>query len=116
MKKKVIKKLILNKEDISNLSLEDAYNLRGGNLAPTFVDPAHGGYCTNTCDQGEETTAQVTLPCSGGCPSIYGTGCPDGSLMGACSVVAMCFSRNNCTYTMCTGTCPTTYNDATCGC
>lgn len=122
MKKKIIKKLTLNKEDISNLSQEDANNLRGGN-APTYVDPAHGGNCTNTCGGGDPSMAYFTCPgnpdgvtngCSGGCPSVRQTGCPDGTLQGLCSAAAMCFTRNNCTYADCTQGCPTTYGDATC--
>lgn len=116
MKKKIIKKLILNKEDISNLSLEDANNLRGGNLAPTFVDPAHGGYCTNGCDGATFGPDNCTAGCTGPCPSAYGTGCPGGSFDNACSVLTLCFSKRNCTYTDCTNHCPTSYGDATCGC
>lgn len=116
MKKKVIKKLTLNKEDIANLSSEDANNLRGGDIAPTYVDPAHGGNCTNGCNGFTFGPDNCTRGCTADCPSAPGTGCPNGTYQGLCSAVGGCFSNQNCTYAQCTGHCPTTYGDATCGC
>lgn len=129
MKKKTIKKLVLNKEDISNLSNEDAFTVRGGNVAPTFVDPAHGGYCTNTCTVTNNVpgcagtqacityNAACTTGCTDECPSNRATGCEGGSYGGLCSFVGFCFTAgNHCTYADCTNGCPTTYGDATCTC
>lgn len=116
--KKKLKKLTLNKEDITNLSNEEAHRLRGGNVAPTFVDPAHGGYCTNGCDGFTVGPGNCTSGCTGACPSAAGEGCESQTVPIGClpTTFDMCHTDQNCTKAQCTDGCPNTVNDATCTC
>ncbi|MGN7820010.1 class I lanthipeptide [Chitinophaga sp. 22536] len=118
MKKKIIKKLSFTKEDITDLSQEEQGYMIGG-VAPTFVDPAHGGYCTQVgCGTVTAGPSNCTQGCTGPCPSAAQTGCSPSSTYLDCAHTNLniCFSSVNCTKAECTGQCPATYKDATCGC
>jgi len=116
--KKKLRKLTLNKEDITNLSNEDANRLRGGNVKPTFVDPGHGGYCTNGCEGFTLGDQNCTSGCTSACPSVAGTGCESQTVPIGCMPTTLdaCHTDQNCTKARCTGGCPNTINDATCTC
>lgn len=118
MKKRIIKKLTLNKEDVSNLSNEEANKLRGGNIKPTFIDTPHGGYCTLTCDEFTYGSENCTGGCTSACPSVAGGACESETVPVGClpTFFDRCHSDNACTYAQCTGGCPNTINDGTCGC
>lgn len=117
-KKKLSMKLSLNKEEITNLTREEMSSLRGGNDAPTYVNPQTGGYCTvgyNDITFWEDT---CTGGCTGPCPSQAQTGCDGNYTFHDCVQTAFnyCFTNHNCTYTQCTNDCPVSINDATCTC
>jgi natural product precursor len=119
MKKLIVKKLSFKKEDITDLSQEEQGHVVGGNFAPTLYDPAHGAYCTNTCNQFTILADNCTSGCTGPCNSNAATGCEDGNTINDClgTAINLCFTNGNCTYTECTRGCPVTaYTDATCGC
>lgn len=60
-KKKIIKRLVLNKEDILNLSTTEAYHLRGGYGPDSFTDDER---CVPDPYTGNGTTYITNLSCS----------------------------------------------------
>lgn len=118
MKKRNIKLLTFNKQDIADLTREEQQKLIGGNAAPTV-----GEYCTQTCGAlcgftlgGQNDCSNA---CTGACPSYVGGGeCDPGSNIEnvTCyvSLLDQCHTDQQCTYVRCSGGCPNSYNDATC--
>ena|SRR5687767_11318950 len=101
MKKLKLKKLVFNKKIVVNLTSIEATRIIGGD-APTY-----GQYCTvDQCNPDTHLTDDY---------------CNSYDQQGTCQTTPMseayeCFTDQHCTHGECTGGCPYTYGDNSCGC